>query len=223
MSWSWVDTFIDPPPDRALFWLEEPQVTRARILMSSGTDSDRRLALQILDALDEFADRANNVRHKIEILVLRALVLDAQGKTSQADVALKQAVDLARLGSFIRVFVELGRPMQAMLRRLPKQDDLAETIRRILEAFPEGDKNLATSAPHPSLGNSTLAEPLTPREIEVLTLLRGPLSIKEIALNLHISYDTVRRHTANLYGKLGVNQRWEAVAKGEELNFILPR
>ncbi len=219
----WVDTFIDPPPDRALIWLEEPQVTRARVLMSSGADSDRRSALQILDVLDEIADRTHNVRYKIEILVLRALALDAQGETCQADAVLEQAVDLARLGSFIRVFVELGRPMQAMLRRLPKQDDLAETIRRILAAFSEDDKNLAASAPYPPLGNSTLVEPLTPRELEVLTLLRGPLSIKEIAHKLHVSYQTVRRHIANLYGKLGVNGRWDAVAKAEELSLISPR
>ena len=56
---------------------------------------------------------------------------------------------------------------------------------------------------------------------EVLALLRGPASIKEIAQKLHISYATAKRHTINIYGKLDVNQRWEAVAKAEELN-ILP-
>ena len=75
----------------------------------------------------------------------------------------------------------------------------------------------------PSLGNSTLVEPLTPRELEVLTLLRGPLSIKEIALKLNISYATAKRHTINLYGKLGVNKRWDAVARAEELNILPPR
>ena len=51
--------------------------------------------------------------------------------------------------------------------------------------------------------------------------MRGPLSIKEIALQLHISYATAKRHTINIYAKLGVNQRWNAVARAEELN-ILP-
>ena len=76
---------------------------------------------------------------------------------------------------------------------------------------------------HPSPGISTLVEPLTPRELEVLTLLRGPLSIKEIAGKLHISYATAKRHTINIYGKLGVNQRWDAVARAEELNILPPR
>ena len=74
-----------------------------------------------------------------------------------------------------------------------------------------------------SLSHPALAAPLTPRELEVLSLLRGPSSIKEIALNLHISYATAKRHTINIYGKLGVNQRWDAVARAEELNILLPR
>ena len=56
-----------------------------------------------------------------------------------------------------------------------------------------------------------------------MILLRGPLSIKEIALKLNISYATVKSHTINLYGKLGVNGRWNAVAKAEELNILPPR
>ena len=141
---------------------------------------------------------------------------------------LKQALDLARPGGFIRVFVDLGKPMQEMLRRLAQQGHSVEMIGRILAAFPEDDKNLPGSASPPaerqlSPGISTLAEPLTPRELEVLTLLRGPLSIKEIALKLNISYATAKRHTINIYGKLGVNQRWNAVARAEELNILPPR
>jgi LuxR family maltose regulon positive regulatory protein len=142
---------------------------------------------------------------------------------------LRQAVDLARLGGFIRLFVDLGKPMQAMLHRLENQDHLAETVRRILAAFPENGNNLLSSdsplqAGQPQSSNiSTLAEPLTPRELEVLGLLRGPLSIKEIALKLNISYATAKRHTINIYAKLGVNQRWNAVAKAEELHIIPQR
>jgi LuxR family maltose regulon positive regulatory protein len=240
---NWADTFNDLPPDQPLLWLEEPQVTRARILVTRGADADLRLALQILDALDVIAEQTHNTRYKIEILALRALTLDAlgqdtpgqdtPGKTStaiaEASAALKQAVDLARLGGFIRVFTDLGKPMQEMLHRLAKGDHFGETIRRILAAFPEGGRHLPGSespAPverRPSRGAITLVEPLTPRELEVLNLLRGPSSIKEIALKLNISYATAKRHTINIYAKLGVNQRWNAVARAEELNILHPR
>jgi LuxR family transcriptional regulator, maltose regulon positive regulatory protein len=72
----------------------------------------------------------------------------------------------------------------------------------------------------PSLANLTLTEPLTRRELDVLSLLRDPLSIKEIALKLNISRATASRHTINIYAKLGVNGRWDAVARAEELNIL---
>jgi LuxR family maltose regulon positive regulatory protein len=225
----WVDAFTDPLPDQPLMWLEEPQVTRARILLAIGKEADLQLALQIIDTLEDITERTHNIRCKIEILALRALALEAQRETAEAEAALKQAVDLARPGGFIRVFVDLGPPMQVMLRRLAKQGHSMETIRRILAAFPQDDNNLVDSkrnaqpSRHPSLGLSMLAEPLTPRELEVLILLQGPSSIKEIANQLHISYATARRHTINLYGKLGVNQRWNAVARAEELSLLPPR
>ncbi len=125
---NWVDTFSGQPPDQPLLWLEEPQVTRVRILLTRGTGADLGLAIQILDILDEIAERTHNTRYKIEILALRALTLDAQGETSQADASLKQALDLARLAGIIRVFVDLGKPMQAILHRLAKQDHSVETI-----------------------------------------------------------------------------------------------
>ena len=96
-----------------------------------------------LAALDEIADRTHNTRFKIEILALFALALEAQGNTSQSDAVMKQAADLARFGGFIRVFVDLGKPMQKLLRRLSRQDPTARTDRRILSAFPEDEVNLA--------------------------------------------------------------------------------
>ena len=131
----WVDTFTAPPPDRPFLWLEEPQVTRAHVLVARGASTDLRMALQLLESLDEIVDRTYNTRYKIEILAFRALALDAQGKTSHADAELKLALDLARLGGFIRVFVDLGIPMQEMLQRLAKQGHSEETVRRILYAF----------------------------------------------------------------------------------------
>jgi ATP/maltotriose-dependent transcriptional regulator MalT len=228
---SWADTFTELPPDQPLLWLEEPQVTRARVLVARGAVTDQKLALQILDALDEIAERTHNTRYKIEILALRALALDAVaqravGDTGQADAVLMQALDLAPPGGFIRVFVDLGKSMQTMLRRIAKQGHFAETIRRILATFPEEDVNRIGSASpvqqmrQSARANSTLAEPLTRRELEVLTLLQEPLTIKEIAEKLYISHTTVKRHTTNIYGKLGVNRRKDATARALELKIL---
>jgi LuxR family maltose regulon positive regulatory protein len=224
----WADAFTDPPPDQALLWLEEPQVTRARVLVARGAVADQQLALQVLDALYEIAERTHNTRYKIEILALRALALDAQGESTEANSNLNQALELALPGSFIRVFVDQGKPMREMLQQLVGQGHTKELVGRILAAFQEDDKNLLGSASptqprrQPSLANSTLAEPLTTRELDVLTLLREPLSNKEIARKLNISYQTTKRHLANIYAKLDVNRRWDAVARANELGILPP-
>ncbi len=245
----WVETFSSPPPDQPIVWLEEPQVTRVHVLIARGAEGDLQMAQQILDVLEDITDRTHNTRFKIEILALRALALEALGETTEASAILKQALELAYPGGFIRMFVDLGAPMQKMLRRLEEQGLSVELIQRILAALPAGfpaalpaevparvpaalpegvAKLVSGESPapprhSPSPGNSTLIEPLTPRELEVLSLLRGPLSIKEIALKLNISYGTAKRHTINIYAKLGVSQRWHAVARAEELNILPPR
>ena len=225
----WAGTFSDPPPDQPLMFLEEPQVTRVRVLLASNTDTDHDLALQVLDTLDEIVDRTHNTRYKIEVLLMRAIVLEAQGKTNEAESELLQSLDLAQSGGFIKVFIDLGEPLEKILTRLTSQSQHVLYINRLLAAFQEDERYSLSSRRHsqlkqePSSGISILAEALTPRELEVLNLLRGPSSIKEIALNLNISYETVRRHIANIYGKLGVNQRWNAVARAEELNILPPR
>jgi LuxR family maltose regulon positive regulatory protein len=198
-------------------------VTRVRILVARGGDADLQSALQILEVLEDITDRTHNTSHKIEVLALRALALDAQGKSSEASVPLQQAVELSRPGGFLRVFVDLGKPMQEMLRSPAVPDHLGATIQRILAAFPGVAVSESPSGPvrGPLFNNQTLPEPLTNRELEILALLRTPKSIKDIAFNLSISPATVRRHTINIYGKLGVNNRWKAVARAEELN-ILP-
>ena len=209
-------------------WLEEPQVTRARILVSRGTETDLMLALQILDELVDIASRTHNTLYRTVVLALRALALDAVGETSRAEADLKLAVELARAGSFTRNFVDLGRPMQEMLQRLAKQDPCPEMVGRILDTF-QGTAKLSTADPltqpvrPASTTGASLSESLTPRELEILAMLRGPLNIKEIAHQLHISHATAKRHTINIYAKLGVNQRRERRGPGGGISLLPSR
>jgi LuxR family maltose regulon positive regulatory protein len=136
---------------------------------------------------------------------------------------------LARPGGFVRVFVELGPPMKAMLEQLSVQGFAAEIISRVLRAFPDADSGPTSVAPaasverSPGRGNGSLVEPLTARELEILTLLQKRLSDKEIARALFLSTTTVQRHAATIYGKLGVHRRADAVAEAEALGLLPPR
>jgi LuxR family transcriptional regulator, maltose regulon positive regulatory protein len=226
---AWADSLTGLPPETALLWLEEPQVTRGRILVSRGTQDDLKLALQLFDTLYKIAERTHNTRYEIEILALRTLALDGQQKTEEAGADLKQALELARPGGFSRVFVDLGRPMYELLQRIADQNHSGELIQRLLAEFPDAGKSQqagdlpGTATPDPLTSNLTLIDPLTPRELEILNLLRGSDGVKEIALALHLSPATVKRHINNIYAKLGVNKRWNAVARAEELNILPPR
>jgi LuxR family maltose regulon positive regulatory protein len=227
----WADAFTAPVPDRPLFWAEIPHLTRARILLERNGPDDVLRALHILDDLLDVAGRTHNTRCKIPILTLRAWALDAQGNAGQAMVVLQEAVDLSRPGGFLRPFVDLGPRVLELLGRLAGQSSHAEPVRRILAAFSGaglGGKAGGTQGPldrsdQPAIGVPALVEPLTARELEILMLLREPVWPKEIARRLDISYLTVKRHTANLYGKLGVNTRWDAVSRAAELGVLPPR
>ena len=221
----WADAYAAPVVGRSLLWLQDPHLAKARILLARGTDADVQVALDILDVLHEIAERTFSVRSQIEVLVLRALALERQGKAADAFAALRQAVELAWPGGFIRVFVDLGPSMQTMLLRHAGQGFAVEPVRRILAAFPEPQKKIATGDAGARLhvANVRLVEPLTDRELEILALLHKRLSNKEIAHMLRLSPATVKRYTVNLYGKLGVGKRSDAVIKAEALGILPPR
>jgi LuxR family maltose regulon positive regulatory protein len=224
----WADAFNAPVPDRPLIWLHHPHITKALVLLARGGQADLHGALEIANAFYAVAERTHNVLASAKGLLLRALALAAQGHAEAARVALRQAVELALPGGFIRLFVDLGPRMQALLRQLAGEEGSSEAIQRILAAFPDSQdsadgKRAAQPEPQSSLRVAGLAEPLTMREREILLLLREPFSGKEIANKLFISPTTLKRHTSNIYGKLDVHNRWDAVAAAEALGILPPR
>jgi LuxR family maltose regulon positive regulatory protein len=221
----WADLFSRPAPDRTLYWVQHPHLVKAQILLARGGPSDIALARESADAVYEIAQRTTSVPFMIASLAVRALALDAAGQVDAAQAALQQAVELAQRGGFLRVFVDLGTPMQKMLARRLSHGPLGETVQRILAAFPDhpvAESPVAPLAPGWVRDGDYVVEPLTMRELEILALLREPLSGKEIANSLFISVTTFKRHTANIYGKLNVHRRREAVLAAESLG-LLPR
>jgi LuxR family maltose regulon positive regulatory protein len=220
-AWRWADAYTAPVPDQPLYGPEDPRIVRARLLLARGADADVQTAQQIVDALYDVAERTHNTRFRIVLLAMRALALEAQGRSDAAHASLQHAVELARPGGIIRAFADLGSPMQALLSRLAGQGVAGEAVRHILTAFPvpEPEKKLHPPAQSPP----PLVEPLTARELDILPLLRERLSNKEIAEKLGISIVTVKRHIANLSSKLGVHKRLDVVATAEALGILPPR
>ena len=211
----WADAFTAQAPDQPLYWLQNAYMTKAWLLLTRSATADLQAARQIIDKLYEIAERTHNTYAQIRLLALRALALQGQGRDRGAFASLGQALELAQPGGFIRIFVDLGLPMQALLGRVDAEGPTAEYLRHLLARFPTLDQGAMKRILPPP--NPPLVESLTLRELEILQLLRQRWSNKEIASKLGITLDTAERHLANLYGKLDVHTRRGAVAKADEI------
>ena len=203
-----------------LFLLEIPIISKAQALITQGTDAGLLEAAQLLEELLAYIKAMYNTYQEIRILACLALVYQAQGRTKEAQDALEHSLKLAQPGAFIRTFVDLGLKMADLLKQFADRGIETDYIRQILAAFPRQPHIIGKQRPAKALTNDNLVEPLTRREREVLELLGKWLSGKEIAQELVISPRTVKKHTSNIYGKLGVNNRMQAVEKAKGLGLL---
>jgi LuxR family maltose regulon positive regulatory protein len=137
----------------------------------------------------------------------------------QAFVYSKDALAIGEDGEFVRIFVDGGQPMARLLRETLDRGVAPDYVRRLLAAFPSEKAESASVHRSPSPANE-LVEPLSEREVEVLQLIAGGLTNREIADQLYLSLNTVKVHTRNIYGKLDVHNRTEAVAKARALSLL---
>ncbi len=157
----------------------------------------------------------------LELFILQALALDAQGERCRALDVLKRALALAEPEGFFRIFVDEGPAMARLLYKAVARGDVSEYAGRLLAGFPTAE-HAAGGLPKIHDPEVELIEPLTQRELEVLGLIARGLSNHEIAQRLFISPKTVKRHTSSIYGKLCVHSRTQAVAKGRSLGILSP-
>ncbi len=193
----------------SLLFVNVPQLTQARIDLARNTKTSLATAIALLNECLTFAQKWHNRRRKIEILALLALAYDAQKQTEKALESLKESILLARSGRFIRTFIDCGSKIVPLLSQLAEQEVASDYIGQILAAFPPNIES-----------NNTLPEPLTSRELEIIKLLQQRLTNQEIAAKLFISLRTVKKHTINIYEKLGVSDRRKAVARAQALGII---
>ncbi len=218
----WAATVGPLVPLGAMAFFYAPQLTLPRVLLAMNTPTSRRQAAAALARLYAFVTETHNTRFTIDVLALRAVLHDAEGNETAALQTLEQAVALAQPGGLIRVFVDLGPSMAGLMARLARRSVALGFIEQILHAFPLtfSSHSLEASATRHPGPQANLIEPLTYRELDVLALLAQRLSAKEIAQALVISEATAKKHCANIYQKLAVNNRREAVAAAIALGLL---
>jgi LuxR family transcriptional regulator, maltose regulon positive regulatory protein len=176
-------------------------------------------AMELLERLLQAAEESGSMGSVIEILMLQALAHEAQGDDSTALVPLERALSLAEPEGYVRVFVDEGTPMARLLYEALSHGVEREFTRRLLAAFPVAESEQTTSSQLRG-PESELVEPLSARELEVLRLIAEGLTNRDVATRLYLSPHTVKVHTRNIFTKLAVKNRTQAVARGKALGLL---
>ncbi|MCU1497630.1 MAG: ATP-dependent transcriptional regulator, MalT-like, LuxR family [Acidimicrobiales bacterium] len=166
-------------------------------------------ALALLNRLLVAAEDGQRTGSAIEILVMLATAHHARGDVPAAAAALEDALRRAGPEGYLRVFLDAGPAVAALLRSLESDGTATPHLRRVIAA---ADPPRTSTSSRP-----TLVDDLSARELDVLRLLRSDLSGPEIASELLVSLNTFRTHTKSIYTKLGVNNRREAIRRGTQL------
>jgi LuxR family maltose regulon positive regulatory protein len=202
---------------------EFEHITLARVLLARyKSDREERYiheAMELLERLLQAAEEGGRMGSVIEILVLQALAHEAQGDSPAALVPLERALSLAEPEGYVRIFVDEGLPMARLLYEALSQGVESDYIRRLLAAFPVAESEQTASSPMRG-SKSELVEPLSERELEVLQLIAEGLSNQEVATDLYLSLHTVKVHARNIFTKLAVKNRAQAVARGRALGIL---
>ena len=188
-------------------------ISQARVHLAQG---DTNLALALLEPLRKQAETKGWADERLKVLVLQSVAYHAHGDNDQAVQLLRDALVQAEPSGFIRIFVDEGPPMAHLLYEALTRGIAPEYAQKLLAAFPIAEQGY----PAPSKTQSAIIEPLSQRELEVLELIAQGLSNREISERLFLALSTVKRHNGNIFGKLEVRRRTEAVARARELGLL---
>jgi LuxR family maltose regulon positive regulatory protein len=200
------------------FAREREDAAYARVLVAM---SKPDLALQRLEPVLERATAGQRWGHVIEIRLLQAMAHQMCQQETQALDAISEAVRLAEPEGYIRSFVDEGAPIEALLHHLRKRDHKqgpTSYLDTLLAAFQQ--ESMTGVSAKDAEKAKLLQDRLSKREMEVLQLLAQGASNLEIAQELVIVIDTVKRHVSRIFSKLGVQNRVQAVRQARELGLL---
>jgi len=218
---AWAEAYQGRPKPERLCEIEE--ITLGEVKLAAGQAEKAR---DVLLPLGEDARRRGRGGREIQICLVLGLCCQDLGDTQGALTELERALLLGAPEGYVRPFLNLGEPLRLLLinrrsqeekRRDERQDNFRggvnEYADRLKSAFHRpGDRMAAEKTSRPSL-----PEPLTRRELEVLQLLSQGHSNQQIADHFVISLPTVKKHIGNIFGKLDVTSRTQAIARAREL------
>ncbi len=188
---------------------------QARVLIARGNPS---AALEVTEAPRQQAEAKGISYRLLDVMVVQSIALYAQGEKDKAVELLGEVMAQSEPGGFIRLFLNEGALMAELLSETAAQGIRPDYVKKLLAAFEAEPKANRPTASIPSL--SSLIDPLSPREMEVLGLIAQGLSNQEICQRLFLALDTVKGHNRRIFEKLQVQRRTEAIARARELGLL---
>jgi LuxR family maltose regulon positive regulatory protein len=185
-----------------------------RVWLAQGRAAE---AAVLLAQMAEPAQANGRIARAVEMRILQALAYADESEDDQALSVLENALTLAEPGGFVRVFVDEGTPMARLLYAALEKGTAVSNVRRLLAAFPADVPKPETPA---NAETYDWVDPLSPREVEVLQHIAEGLTNQEIGVQLSLTLNTIKAHTRNIYSKLAVNSRMQAVARARELGIL---
>jgi LuxR family maltose regulon positive regulatory protein len=192
------------PPLREAEYKTFARVLLAQKLTDEAHDLVKRLLLT--------AEGAGKIGSVIELLILKARILQTKNDDPQALKVIERVLALGQSEGYTRTFLDAGRQMMMLLYQAEIKGIYPLYARKLLSAANMTDKK--------TLSPQLLIEPLSGRELEILRLVAEGKSNRQIAETLFIAVGTVKKHLNNIFGKLGVTSRTQCVARGRKLKLL---
>jgi LuxR family maltose regulon positive regulatory protein len=177
-------------------------------------------ALAALRAVAEVIEKSGHVEAVIETYLLEAIALNGQRETAAALQVFQQDLAWAEPENYLRIFLDEGPSIAQLLRQLALRGVMTNYANRLLAAINDGVPVAAPAAKLSAGSLAPLVEPLSERELEVLNRIANGLSNQEIADDLVVAVSTIKTHINNIYSKLDVKSRTQAIARARELRLI---
>ena len=176
-------------------------------------------ALYLLERMIEVAEKDGRLYHATQLLARKACVQHLQ-KNPEAVQTLNEVLRRAEPEAYLRTFLDAGAPMIALLRTTLLQSEAPSAYLRTLLVACQQEHEASAVPASPTHHAPATAEVLSERELDVLRLLAEDLPNAEIADRLFVSLNTVKTHTKNIYSKLYVHDRREAVKQARKLGLV---
>jgi LuxR family transcriptional regulator, maltose regulon positive regulatory protein len=217
----WADLVFGPAserlPQRTFLMTVFEETTYARYLLRVGRAKD---ALDRMVSLERQLGERGLIRAQLDTLVLQAIALHALDRHDAAFDVVGRALGIAAPERIVRVFLGDGADGLRVVRAWKKQAAAIDPLVARLINLIEGGSDAALRHDVPTETSvhvgAGLMEPLTSREMEILSLMAEGYSNQKIAGKLYLSVNTIKTHASNLFSKLGASSRVEAISRARD-------